>query len=109
MESATLKGSNPTTQNIVQVAGLGRKQEYAVIDGRKINNISLSCEVLMALKAECQAKSPGTLGFFCTISSVWISTFPFKLRKFTYIEIPETGIGESCNELDLPHIENIIL
>lgn len=63
----------------MQVAGLGRKQEYAVIDGRKINNISPSCEILMALKTKCQAHSPGTVGFSCTISNVWIITFPFKL------------------------------
>lgn len=100
-----LKGNNPSTQNVVQVAGLGRKQEYAVIDGRKINNISLSCEVLMALKAKCQGHSPGTSGFFCTISNVWISTFPFKLWKFTDIEIPEIGTGERCDELGLPQIK----
>lgn len=54
-----LKGSIPSTQKVAQVAGLGRKQECAVIEGRKIYNISLRCEVLMALKAKCQGHSPG--------------------------------------------------
>lgn len=33
---------------------------------------------LMALKDKCRSHSPGTLGFPCAISNVWISTFSFK-------------------------------
>lgn len=75
-----------------------------------MTNVSLSCYWWNSndIKGWAPGSFTGHLGFPSTISSMQISTFPFKHWSFTGSENPKTGVGEGVVELTAVHIKILV-